>query len=240
MADGGTGGKRELRKCGSIGDIGCFSFFSNKNMTTGEGGMLTTNSDALAEKITLLRSHGMTSLTWDRERGHSFSYDVVELGYNYRIDELRAAIGLVQLDKLDENNRKRAEVTNIYQELLRNLEGIFCPFLNDGALSSYHLFPLLLEKGIERRSFMQFMRDRGIQTSIHYPPIHKFSYYEPHYRNCNLVVTDSAEQRIVTLPLYPGITRSQIDHVVESITAHLQERKPLYSKTTPYRLNASH
>ena len=86
-----------FKKCGSIGDIGCFSFFSNKNMTTAEGGMLTTDSDTIADRIRRLRSHGMTSLTWDRERGHSFSYDVTDMGYNYRMDELRAALGLAQL-----------------------------------------------------------------------------------------------------------------------------------------------
>lgn len=83
-------GERVVKKCGSIGDIGCFSFFSNKNMTTGEGGMLTTDNDAIADRLRLLRSHGMTSLTWDRERGHSFSYDVTDTGYNYRLDEMRA------------------------------------------------------------------------------------------------------------------------------------------------------
>ncbi len=95
------------RHLGTWGDIGCFSFFSNKNMTTGEGGMLVTNNDDLYEKLCLLRSHGMTTLTWDRHKGHAWSYDVVELGYNYRIDEIRAAIGVVQLKKLDRNNDRR-------------------------------------------------------------------------------------------------------------------------------------
>ena len=122
-------GERVLRKCGSIGDIGCFSFFSNKNMATGEGGMMTTNSDVLAEKIKLLRAHGMTSLTWDRDQGHSFSYDVVALGYNYRIDEIRSAIGRVQLRKLESNNSRRAEITHIYRERLQDIEAISIPFM---------------------------------------------------------------------------------------------------------------
>ena len=116
---GNENGKSVLKNCGSIGDIGCFSFFSNKNMTTGEGGMITTNSDTLAKKIRLLRSHGMTSLTWDRDKGHSFSYDVVEVGYNYRIDEVRSALGLTQLKKLDSNNAKRAEIENLYRRRWR-------------------------------------------------------------------------------------------------------------------------
>jgi dTDP-4-amino-4,6-dideoxygalactose transaminase len=215
--------KRELRKCGSIGDIGCFSFFSNKNMTTGEGGMLTTNSDALADKIKLLRSHGMTSLTWDRDRGHSFSYDVVELGYNYRIDEIRAAIGLVQHKKLDENNQKREEITNMYQELLCNIDEVSYPFRNSITVSSYHLFPILLDRGLERVGFMQFMRERGIQTSIHYPPIHKFDYYKCFHKECILPVTDSVEKSIVTLPLYPGLGRVHVNSVIDAITAYIEK-----------------
>ncbi len=99
------------RMLGTWGDIGCYSFFSNKNMTTGEGGMLVTDDDRLAERLRLLRSHGMTSLTWDRHKGHAWSYDVVDLGYNYRIDEIRSAIGRVQLKKLEHNNQLRRELT---------------------------------------------------------------------------------------------------------------------------------
>jgi dTDP-4-amino-4,6-dideoxygalactose transaminase len=216
MSDG-LSGQRVLKKCGSIGDIGCFSFFANKNMTTGEGGVLTTNRDDLAEKIKLLRSHGMTSLTWDRERGHSFSYDVTALGYNYRFDEMRAAIGLVQLRKLDTNNQKRKEFVNVYRELLNNIENTLCPFANDNGLSSYHLFPILLGKDDMREDFMTFMKNKGIQTSIHYPSIHKFSYYRSFNKPVTVPITDSIENRIVTLPLYPSMSREKIEYIIASI-----------------------
>jgi dTDP-4-amino-4,6-dideoxygalactose transaminase len=216
MSDG-LSGQRVLKKCGSIGDIGCFSFFANKNMTTGEGGVLTTNRDDLAEKIKLLRSHGMTSLTWDRERGHSFSYDVTALGYNYRFDELRAAIGLVQLHKLDTNNQKRKEFVNVYRELLNNIESISCPFPNDNGLSSYHLFPIILGKDNMRENFMTFMKNKGIQTSIHYPSIHKFSYYRSLNQQVTVPITDGIEKRIVTLPLYPSMSREKIEYIIASI-----------------------
>jgi dTDP-4-amino-4,6-dideoxygalactose transaminase len=206
-----------LKKCGSIGDIGCFSFFSNKNMTTGEGGMITTESDTLAEKIKLLRSHGMTSLTWDRARGHSFSYDVTDLGYNYRIDELRSAIGLVQFDKLEKNNQIRNELTNIYRERFRAIEAISCPFFDQEATSSCHIFPVLLQRSDSRQKFMQFMQDNAIQTSIHYPPIHQFSHYRFSHPHSHLPLTDDIGTREVTLPLYPGMTRNQIDLVIESV-----------------------
>jgi dTDP-4-amino-4,6-dideoxygalactose transaminase len=218
ITDEDTGrGETVLKKCGSIGDIGCFSFFSNKNMATGEGGMITTDSDVLAEKIKLLRAHGMTSLTWDREQGHGFSYDVVDLGYNYRIDEMRSAIGLIQLKKLEENNRKRAEVTNIYRENLQDLHEISIPFLDTNSLSACHIFPILLKNGSERPRFMQFMRDKGVQTSIHYPPVHTFSHYRSCYQPGSLPITDEVAARVVTLPLYPDITREQLEYVIDML-----------------------
>jgi dTDP-4-amino-4,6-dideoxygalactose transaminase len=209
-------GKR-LQKCGSIGDIGCFSFFSNKNMTTGEGGMLTTNDADLAERIRLLRSHGMTRLTWDRNQGHGFSYDVLALGYNYRIDEIRAAIGSIQLKKLEGNNHKRLEATNFYKETLSNIENMTIPFLDNQSLSSYHIFPILLKNRDKREQFMKFMCNKGIQTSIHYPPVHQFTSYRTSSSRCGLLRTEDIGQREVTLPLYAGIERQQLDYITTSI-----------------------
>src|SRR5215475_6608809 len=212
-------GERVFKQCGNIGDIGCFSFFSNKNLTTGEGGMLTTNNDDLAERIKLLRSHGMTSLTWDRDRGHSFSYDVTASGFNYRIDEMRSALGLVQLRKLAANNQRRAEAVNRYHEKLAALEGITLPFAHYTDLSSYHLLPIVLPADDQRPGFMQFLKECGLQTSIHYPPIHQFTYYRSCTSPAALPVTEQLGRRLVTLPLYPHITPQQIDAVVEAVTA---------------------
>lgn len=215
--DATTPGAQVLRKCGRLGDIGCFSFFSNKNMATGEGGMITTDNDVLAEKIKLLRAHGMTSLTWDREQGHSFSYDVVALGYNYRIDEIRSAIGLTQLRKLERNNQRRAEATHVYKERLQDIDGISIPFTHINSISSYHIFPIVLQQGSARQSFMHFMREKGIQTSIHYPPVHTFAHYRSSCQPGSLPITEEVATRIVTLPLYPGITREQVEHVIETV-----------------------
>ena len=141
---------------GTWGAIGCFSFFSNKNMTTGEGGMLTTDDDALAEKLRILRSHGMTSLSWDRHQGHAYSYDVVDLGYNYRIDEIRSALGRVQLHKLLAGNQHRSELTTLYRELLAELvPQLELPFGPPRGSSCYHILPALLPKGIDRIRFME-------------------------------------------------------------------------------------
>src|SRR5450759_1953962 len=134
------GSEIEGCKMGVWGDVGCFSFFSNKNMTTGEGGMVITNNDAIAHQLRLLRSHGMTSMSWDRHRGHAWSYDVVDLGYNYRIDEIRAALGRVQLRKLERNNELRRKLTAIYREQLEELAPqIVVPFNKMRGVSACHL-----------------------------------------------------------------------------------------------------
>ena len=115
---------------GALGDVGCFSFFSNKNLAIGEGGMLTTNRDDIAEKARNLRSHGMSTLTWDRHQGHAATYDVLAHGYNYRLDDLRSALGREQLKKLERNNHRRRELTALYWEKLAPLEqrGWVLPF----------------------------------------------------------------------------------------------------------------
>ncbi len=213
----------ENRHLGTWGDIGCFSFFSNKNMTTGEGGMIVTNDDALFEKLRLLRSHGMTSLTLDRHKGHAWSYDVVELGYNYRIDEIRAAIGKVQLSKLDRNNERRRHLTQFYRECLRELPQIKIPFANHPGVSAAHIQPVLLPGGSDRIRFMEQMKLQGIQTSIHYPPIHKFGAYRdfaPQISN-QLSITEDIAAREVTLPLYPTMTDQDVEVVVEAVAKAL-------------------
>ena len=140
-------------KLGIWGDIGCFSFFSNKNMTTGEGGMIVTNDEAYSQRMHLLRSHGMTSLTWDRHKGHAWSYDVVDLGYNYRIDEIRAALGKVQLGKLEANNERRRRLTQVYRDALQELTPqVVAPFASHAGISAADLMPVLLPAGTNRRA----------------------------------------------------------------------------------------
>ena len=215
-----VGSGLEGRMLGTWGHIGCFSFFSNKNMTTGEGGMLVTYDDQLAEKLRLLRSHGMTSLTWDRHKGHAWSYDVVDLGYNYRIDEVRSALGRAQLQKLPRNNQLRRERTALYHDLLRELcPEVGLPFEKHPGISACHLLPILLPQGIRREAFMGQMKSAGIQTSIHYPPVHQFSAYQQlqALRPSDLSLTEDVAAREVTLPLYPGMSEADIRLVVETV-----------------------
>jgi len=211
------GGTLDGRALGTFGQIGCFSFFSNKNLPTGEGGMLVTNRDDLAARLRLLRSHGMTTLTYERHKGHAFSYDVVALGYNDRIDEIRSALGLAQLDKLADNNAKRLAWTHAYWDALAELP-VDLPFkASDQGTGAYHIFPMLLPEGTDRAAFMTGLRDAGVQSSIHYRPIHTFSYYVERYGVQSLPITEALAQREVTLPLYPTMQEAEFDIVVEAV-----------------------
>jgi dTDP-4-amino-4,6-dideoxygalactose transaminase len=205
------------RMCGTFGSVGCFSFFSNKNLAVGEGGMVVTDEDELADRVRLLRSHGMTTLTWARYQGHADSYDVVARGHNYRFDELRAAIGLVQLRRLQAANRARGEVVARYRSALHEADGMTMPFFgHDAATSAHHLAVVVLPSPDLRAFMREQLRDRGIQTSLHYPPIHRFSEYSREPRR-GLAVTDDLADRLLTLPLFPHITGDQVELVVDAV-----------------------
>ncbi|RLF93294.1 DegT/DnrJ/EryC1/StrS aminotransferase, partial [Thermococci archaeon] len=205
--------------CGTIGDVGCFSFFANKNLVTGEGGMIVTNDDALAEKIRIIRSHGMTTLTWDRHKGHAHSYDVVDMGFNYRINEMASAIGLVQLKRLDGNNEKRREIVEEYKKRLEKISRISVPFKNYKEKPSYHIFPILLAEDISRNEFIDKLKEKGIQTSIHYPPIHLFTYYRNKFgfEEGMLPKTEFVGEHEVTLPLYPMMREENVEYIINHI-----------------------
>lgn len=208
------------RKLGTFGRIGCFSFFSNKNMTTGEGGMLVTDDDELAERLRILRSHGMTSLSWDRHKGHASTYDVIDLGFNYRIDEIRSALGRVQLKKLPAANERRQELTTLYRKLLFELAPeIQMPFAESREVSCYHILPILLPEDTNRSIFMENMKAQDVQTSLHYPAVHHFHIYEKEWqsRGNDLPVTEAVSARQVTLPLYSTMKEEQVEWVAKAV-----------------------
>jgi dTDP-4-amino-4,6-dideoxygalactose transaminase len=220
------------RMCGTLGRAGCFSFFSNKNLPVGEGGMVVTDDDDIAARIRLLRSHGMTSLTWARHQGHASSYDVVSRGFNYRLDELRASIGLVQLGRLESSNRQRAAVVARYRSELHGVHGIAMPFADhDSTTSAHHLAAIVLPRPELQAPLRQYLRERGIQTSLHYPPIHRFSAYSREFGR-NLPVTDEVSDRLVTLPLYAHMREDQVELVIDGVLAFM-------TNTSSERLEAS-
>ena len=202
---------------GRLSDASAFSFFSNKNMTTAEGGIITSRNASALQRIRHLRAHGMTTDTLTRHRGHAYSYDVTMLGYNYRMDELRAAMGLVQLARLPHWNKRRYGLTNCYRlSLAAHIPEVLVPFDHTYETAA-HLMPILLPAGINRQKIMDHLREDGIQSSIHYPPIHHFSYYRERFSNVMLPKTEEFCARELTLPLHPSLTENDVDRVVQSL-----------------------
>lgn len=213
------------KKLGTWGDIGCYSFFSNKNLITGEGGMVVTNNKAYAESLRRLRSHGMTTLTWERHLGHSWGYDVKDLGYNYRLDEIRSALGRVQLEKLEKNNMKRRELEKNYRTLLaETAPEISVPFDSHPGISAAHIMPIILPASNDRLKFMESMKAEGVQTSIHYPAIYEFSSYSEYYPVDQQLLQNTAivSNQEVTLPLYPNMKIEDVELVVQSVSKSIQ------------------
>jgi len=207
---------------GTFGDLGCFSFFTNKNISVGEGGMICSKDKEKLEKVRLLRSHGMDALTLDRYKGRVISYDVKMPGLNYRIDEIRSALGLVQLDKLKEGNKNREKLVKRYIEKLKDCKKIKIPFMNlKNIKPAYHIFPILLDNSLNREEIIDKLKKKGIQTSIHYPAFKNFTAF----KNIGLNETPIAEdisKRELTLPLYPTMTNEQVDYVCENLIKVLE------------------
>ena len=208
------------RKLGTIGDIGCFSFFSNKNISTGEGGMCVTDNPEIDKKLRLLRSHGMTTSSYQRAGGHSTKYDIVALGYNFRMDDIRANLGIAQLKKLPTDLKKRAKVRAWYEELLKDID-VIVPFAGCEGFSSNYVFPICLKKG--DGTYRDQVRDRihaaGVQTSFHYPPVHQFSIYKRY--KAKLPVTERVGERLITLPMYAKLTKADVKTIVKAVKESL-------------------
>jgi len=197
-------------------NVACFSFFSNKNLATGEGGMITTDDDELVDRLRPLRSHGMTSVTWDRHRGLASSYNVTAHGYNYRFDELRAALGRVQLKKLDRNNQRRGQLVAIYNTRLKSLPGWVIPFADHDGDSSYHLMAVVAPDEDARSRVIQKLREAGIQTSLHYPCLSELQAFEQ-LRKSPVECSREFARRMITLPLFPHLSESHVEEICELI-----------------------
>jgi dTDP-4-amino-4,6-dideoxygalactose transaminase len=223
-----TGSRIRGRHVGTFGAAAAFSFFSNKNLGIGEGGMVVTDDDEIAARIRLLRSHGMTTLSWDRHRGHATDYDVVALGFNYRIDEPRAALAERRLARLDAENRQRGELVERYRGALEGIDGIHSALPPvEGAELAHHLYAAVLEPEVDRREIRRELAERGVQTSVHYPPVHGFSIYSD--RAADLPLTEAYGARTVTLPLFAHMSDSQQDLVIEALATAIAKTSPIRS-----------
>jgi len=215
-AVGATAGERSV---GTIGDAGAFSFFANKNLPLGEGGMLVTDDASLARRARLLRSHGISADTWARHRGEEVDYAVLEPGFNYRLDEPRAALGTMLLGRLADDNAKRERLAREYAAALEPIDGVSPAVAAEpGVHSAWHIFPVLLDPAIDRAAFRAHLRSEGVQTSVHYPPLHLSPAFAA-FAAGRLPVTEDYARRTVTLPLFPHMTGSQHAHVLQAVAA---------------------
>lgn len=208
------------RSCGTWGSAGCFSFFGNKNITTAEGGMITTCDPEIAKRLRLLRSHGMTVTSWDRDKGRPAHYDVLEIGYNFRFDDIRAALGLAQLAKLESFNKRRAELVRCYNDRFSECGlDLVLPFaaIPEVKHPSYHIYPVVFPSMAERDAIADSLKEDGIQTSLHYSPIHWFTAFRKIVPGLSLPVTEAFASRELTLPLYPSMTEAQVDTIVSAV-----------------------
>ncbi len=212
------------KKTGSFGDTGCFSFFPTKNITTGEGGMVTCNDESLAEKIAALRAHGIGSSTFEREkkerpwfRSASFA------GYNYRLCDVLAAIGVVQMDKIDNANERRIKSAEYLSSLLEDVEGIEIPREDKNCRHVYQMYVVKLSDETNRNKFLHKLRLAGIGASVHFDPaVHRQEFYlNKKFRQDNLEVTEKLEECAVTLPMFPSISEKQVEYVAEKVKENL-------------------
>jgi dTDP-4-amino-4,6-dideoxygalactose transaminase len=212
------------RRLGTVGLAGAFSFFSNKVLSCGEGGMLATDDDRVAELARSLRSHAMTTGTWDRHKGHSLGYDVVATGFNYRMDEPRAALLTSRLTRLEDEIAARRRHTHAYREQLADVAGVSCPYEDaDVDLSSCYVMPLVLDDAAQQVPLREMLKERwNVQTSVLYPAIHEFSAYRE-ARLGPLPQAEALARSQVTVPLFPGLADADRERVVTGIREGLTE-----------------
>jgi dTDP-4-amino-4,6-dideoxygalactose transaminase len=212
------------RNLGTWGTAAAFSFFSNKVLGIGEGGLLATDDDDIAAFARLRRGHAMTTVTWDRHQGSRQHYDVTDLGFNYRIDEPRAALLLSRLRRLPDNVTQRLELTRRYRRLLSSISGLTVPFHDDRVDGSAgYVMPVMVNDPAKQGPLRIALREtHGVQTSIFYPAIHEFTAYRERFPGISLPKTELAARSEITLPLFPHMTHADQDRVVAALEAELQ------------------
>ena len=202
---------------GSYGAAAAFSFYGNKNMTTAEGGAVIARDRALLERIRQMRGHGMTSGTRQRFESRNPQYDVTMLGFNYRMDEFRAAVGLAQLRRLSSWNRTRGRLAEQYRRLIAQLCPVVTVPFSQARSSTHHIMPILLPDAGVRGAVIDRLRDVGVQTSVHYPPVHRLSFYQERGNVPSLPVTEEFARRELTLPLHPKLEGDMVETIVAQL-----------------------
>ena len=208
------------RHVGTLSNSGCFSFYPTKNITTAEGGMVITNSKKTADKIRQLRSHGMTrSLKKRYSSGYPWIFDIFEPGYNYRLDEIRSALGISQLKRIKKINKLRKNAALYYHSKLQNIPGIILPDMVSGKSHSYHLYTIRITKSfkLSRNQLYKKLKKVGIRTTVYWMPIHMYSAYKKFCNSSNVKNSSKIYNEILALPLFPNIERKHQDKVIQCI-----------------------
>jgi len=212
-----------MTRIGTIGDITCFSFYATKNFTSAEGGMVTTQDDAIAEKIAVASLHGMNRDAWKRyDKSGSWYYEIHDVGFKYNLSDVHAAIGLAQLKRADEFMRRRTEISNRYSKAFRECAALQVPYCESGIEHAWHLYVLRLRPEmlrIGRNQFVELLRERGVGTSVHCIPLHTMHFYQREYgyRNGDFPATEDVFSRCLSLPIYYAMSDEDVDYVTEAV-----------------------
>ena len=217
----GIGTSYSKKHVGNFGNAGCFSFYPTKNLTTIEGGMVITNDKKIADFIQLARNHGMSRSLMSRySTGKPWEYDIKNIGYNYRLDEIRSALGISQLQKLTMLNKKRLGAFHYYNKGLKNIPGVIVPNKKNFENNSCHLYIIRItsDAKISRDRLFYGLQKKGIGSSVHYKPLHKFTLFRKKGISRNsLSISKRIYKEILSLPMYPQLTRHSQDYVIKSI-----------------------
>jgi len=218
----GIGTSYNKKHVGNFGNAGCFSFYPTKNLTTIEGGMVITNDKKIADFIQLARNHGMSRSLMSRySTGKPWEYDIKDIGYNYRLDDIRSALGISQLQKLTILNKKRLIAFRYYNKGLKNIPGLIVPNEKNFKNGSCHLYIIRVtaDAKISRDKLFYSLQKKGIGSSVHYKPLHEFTLFRKKGVSRNSVsVSKRIYKEILSLPMYPQLARSSQDYVIKSIT----------------------
>jgi dTDP-4-amino-4,6-dideoxygalactose transaminase len=217
-----VGAEFGCKKAGSFGDASCFSFYATKNITTGEGGMLVTSNEEIKNRALLLRNHGQNKTP--KQKVAHWQYDVTDLGFNFRMSEIQAVIGLKQMEKLAAITESRREIARKYKEELETINGI--EMLHDPTSEEYrqgvfHLLEVTVEKQypLKRDALHDFLKKKGIITGVHYPPLHLLSYYQKttKYRIGDFPQAEELYSKILSLPMFPFMTEKEFGKIISAL-----------------------
>ena len=211
------------KMAGNLGDYACFSFYASKNITTGEGGMVTLNDGEKAEQLRRLRSHGMTSTAFQRDKNYEWEYDIDSMGYNYRMSEIEAAIGIAQLSKLDYIIEKRNRNANILSSKLGNVDRVETQYVSPDVKSANHFYPIVT-KGVSRNRLLEFLRRNGVMAAVHYRPTYLLT---PHRNLLGLKeghcpISEEIYNRVISLPCHQGLDEEDMAYIAEKVTEGIE------------------